>query len=168
MADKFKEMASKAKQEHQTALAAAEENFAAREAERSQAVATAVSVLTAHVRPIVEQARASFQSEGVKMQVTEEYDLKAHSRQNPSIIIRCAGPVRPSDGYQTFSRACTFSSDGLRVFAAMEDHRSEKFLKLGDSPIDGADNLVEEGIKRVLQAYFDELSEMKMIAGLRH
>jgi hypothetical protein len=62
---------------------------------------------------------------------------------------------------------CIFSSDGQRVFVELESHRSERSEKLAESPLERADHLIEEGIKRVLQEYFDALPEMKWIADVR-
>jgi hypothetical protein len=167
MSDKFKEMASKAREEHEKTIAAAQAKLEAERAARYQSVDTAVLALRTHVQPVIEQARREFHSEGIEMRVEENYDVRNFSSQNPSIIIKCAGPIRPSHRYQPFSRACIFSSDGQRVFVELESHRSERSEKLAESLLERADHLIEEGIKRVLQEYFDALPEMKWIADVR-
>jgi hypothetical protein len=75
MSDKFKEMASKVRAEHEKTLAAAQAKLDAERAARYQSVDRAVLALKTHVQPVIEQARREFHSEGIEMRVEENYGL---------------------------------------------------------------------------------------------
>jgi hypothetical protein len=168
--NKFREMAAKAKEEYHEATAAAEAKLEAENTARSQLVDAAVSVLETHVLSVIEQAQREFRAEGIEMRVEKAYDVKSYTIKNPSITIKCAGPIRPSDNYQEFSRACVFSSDGQRVFAELaEDFRRHSKAKTSKNAlVESAGALVEEGVASVLEAYFEALPDMTSAANLRH
>ena len=79
MSDKFKEMASKAREEHEKTIAAAQAKLEAERAARHQSVDTAVLALRTHIQPVIEQARGEFYSEGIEMRLEEDYDVKNFS-----------------------------------------------------------------------------------------
>jgi hypothetical protein len=159
MAIDFRDLAAKAKADHEERVKAEQ----ARDAEERDAYnrmgAKAISLLEEQILPFLAQAKVDLAATSVESAIDKDFDLVGFVSKKPSVSFWCKGPRR-HDGYQFKTEAIAFSSDGEAITI-----KPAKVLGQRQSPDRIIKDLAELGpavrqaIEKVLSIYYEQLED---------
>ena len=159
----FRELAAKARAEHERKLKEREVKAETDRTARSAEVDVAIAVLERHVVPLLERAKDDFHAEGVEARILKNFDVKKYAKIDPSLKFQCLGPARKSDGYRFEAPAAFFRSDGHTITVEW----GEPATNLGSAKPGDSEPLVIEAIKKALASYIAELDRTALSRNLR-
>jgi hypothetical protein len=159
MAIDFRDLAAKAKADHEARVKAEQERDAAAQRSYARTSARAISLLEAQILPLLDQAKAALAATSVETATDKDFDLVGFVSKKPSVSFWCKGPRR-ADGYQFKTEAVVFTSDGEAVTI-----KPAKILGQKQTPDRTIRDLAELGpavrqaIEAVLAHYYNELED---------
>lgn len=156
----FRDMADKAKAEHQERIKKEQEARSLERDARAKEVARGVEQLRAYVVGLLDEAKAAFAAQGIETVIRHEFDVKNFVSRAPSVQFHLLGPVRQRDGYRFETAKAEFSSNGEDVTVKYP----KEFDEQGRAPQTSHDSaiiemLVKDAVKATLNAYYKQLEE---------
>jgi hypothetical protein len=127
MATDFRDLAAKAKADHDARVKAEQARDAEARDAYNRTSAKAVSLLEEQILPLLAQAKADLAATSVQSEIDKDFDLAGFVSKKPTISFWCKGPRR-DDGYQ-------FKDRGSRFLVGWRGHYDQGREGLGSKAI---------------------------------
>lgn len=159
---RFSNIAADAKADYDKQLANAADESRRAEAARKVVVEGGKHLLSTHIMPLLDEARADLNAEGIEFSIAAEFEVhNRHDSVLPTVSAHCLGPKRASDGYQWGASKVFFSSNGktISVGHAKNELGNHAEVNIGSVAPEQVGQLVEMAVRVAVDDYYRLLKE---------